>query len=81
MKHRQHRLLDRLLLGREYGDVHAWMDEPAKWLGPRHRVLRHSPLEVLLKYSNDPDRLASALLHILADKAESRLKPRRRRVY
>jgi len=79
LKHRQHRALDKLLLGREYGDVHEWMDEPAKWLGPRHRILRHSPLEILLKYSNDPDRLASALLHILADKADSRVRSRRRR--
>lgn len=74
MKHREHRALDRLLLGREYEDVHAWMDEPAKWLGPRHRVLRHSPIEVLMKYHDDPARLASALLHILADKADSKIK-------
>ncbi len=79
MKHMKHRLLDRLLLGREYEDVHAWMDEPAKWLGPRHRILRHSPLEVLVKYHNDPNRLASAMLHILADKAESRVRGGRRR--
>jgi hypothetical protein len=79
LKHREHRLLDRLLLGREYGDVHAWMDEPARWLGPRHRILRHSPLEVLVKYYNDPNRLASAMLHILADKAESRVRGGRRR--
>ena len=78
--HRVHRLIDKLLLKREYPDVHRWVDEPYRWLGPRHRVLRHSPIEVVIKYWGDPARMASGLLHILADRAESRLKARLRRV-
>ena len=72
LRHRAHRLLDRLVLGREFPDVHRWMDAPYRWLGPRHRLLRHSVAEVLLKYRGDPYRLASALLHIVADRASSR---------
>jgi hypothetical protein len=85
LKHRAHRLIDRLLLGREHGDVHAWMDEPAKYLGERHRALRHSPVEVLLKYWDKPEKALSGLLHILTDEASRgvgvrnwRLKKRRR---
>lgn len=78
MKHRIHRLIDRLVLGREHGDVHRWMDEPARYLGERHRSLRHTPLEVLLKYWDNPEKALSGLLHILADKAESRVRRWRR---
>jgi hypothetical protein len=78
LKHRVHRLLDKLLLGREHGDVHRWMDGPARYLGERHRVVRHSPLEVLLKYHDSPEKALSGLLHILADEAESRARGWRR---
>jgi len=72
VRHRQHRLVDVFFLGREYPDVHSWMDEPYRWLGRRHRILRHDPLSILLKYLDDPGRLASAYLHIIADKSSSR---------
>jgi hypothetical protein len=54
------------------------MDEPARFLGERHRSLRHTPLEVLLKYWDSPEKALSGLLHILADKAESEVRGRRR---
>jgi len=77
--HRVHRLIDRVFLGREYPDVHRWMDAPFKTLGRRHRVLRHSIPEVVAAYWWDPGRLASGILHIYTDKAESELKRRVRR--
>jgi len=77
--HRVHRLIDRLLLGREYPEVHRYIDEPYKVLGPRHRVLRHDLLTVLQLASIDPAYGASALLHILADYGSSYLKRKARR--
>jgi len=70
-RHRIHRLIDRAVLGREYPDVHRWMDEPYKILGKRHRVLRHSPLEVILRFYPDTDRVISGLLHIALDRIDS----------
>ena len=71
MRHREHVAVDRLVLGRPYRDVHRWMDEPFRWLGPRHRALRHDPLTLLLRYGLSGE-LASGLLHIVADRASSR---------
>lgn len=68
--------MDKLLLGREFPDVHLWMDEPYRWLGKRHRILRHDTLSVLIKYCDDPVRLTSALLHIACDKADTSRKRR-----
>jgi hypothetical protein len=72
--HKVHRAVDRLLLGREYEDVHAWMDEPFRWLGPKHRILRHDPLSIAVRYWNDPDRALSAFLHIATDGSVSKIK-------
>src|SRR5438128_2608855 len=30
------------VFGRTYDRLHAYKDEPAKWLGPRHRIERHA---------------------------------------
>jgi hypothetical protein len=73
MRHKEHQALDRILLGREYKHVHEWMDEPAKWLGPKHRILRHSPIELLLHYGVS-DELVAGLLHLEADKVSSAIK-------
>lgn len=77
--HRTHHAIAKLLLGKAYPDVDAWMDEPYKWLGARHRILRHNALTTpsvvfmreLLK-SGDAEKAlkkaAAALIHIAADK-------------
>jgi len=77
--HKTHRAVDRLLLGREYEDVHAWMDEPFRWLGPKHRILRHDPLSIAVRYWNDPNRALSAFLHIVTDGVSSRCPHQRTR--
>jgi len=76
--HRIHRLVDKIFLGREFKDVHRDLDEPAKWLGKRHRILRHDPIYVFLRFAPDWERVASGLLHIAADMAERRLRYRKR---
>jgi hypothetical protein len=78
MRHKEHQALDRILLGKEFAHVHEWMDEPARWLGPRHRILRHSALELLLKYGVS-DEFVAGLLHLEADKVSSALKKSARR--
>jgi hypothetical protein len=50
------------------------MDEPYRWLGKKHRVLRHDPITLMIRYYDDPERLASGLLHIIADKSGSKVK-------
>jgi len=77
--HRTHKLIDRIFLGRPYDSVHKWMDEPVKYLGPRHRILRHSIPEILAKYWNDPERLMSAYLHLVTDFSHSEVKKKIRR--
>jgi hypothetical protein len=66
-KHKIHRYIDRFFLGKEFPHVHRWIDEPYKYLGRKHRILRHTPQEVILKFGFSDEAL-SGLLHILADK-------------
>jgi hypothetical protein len=54
------------------------MDEPYRWLGKKHRVLRHDLISLMIRYYDDPERLTSGLLHIIADRVESEIKRRKR---
>ena len=78
MRHREHVALDKIVFGRSFRHVHRWMDEPYKWLGPRHRIVRHDPLTLLAKYGLGDEFLAG-VLHIIADASSSRRRPVRRR--
>ncbi len=62
--HRVHRALYPFKV---YPDVDSWMDEPSKWLGPNHRKLRHSVIELYLKYPNDWGRIMYGMYHIMLD--------------
>lgn len=77
--HRVHRLIDRMLLGREYPSVHRFLDEPYRILGPRHRILRHDLLTILALASQDPVLGVSALLHVLTDYGYTALRRRLRK--
>ena len=55
--------------------MHSWIDAPYKWLGRRHRILRHTPAEVIARYGLSEQAL-SGLLHIAADRGVSQLKKR-----
>lgn len=80
--HKLHRLLDRVVLGREYPWVHKLMDSPALLLGKKHRVLFHDPQTALLiaLLSCDPKAGLSCLLHQWLDNLDSRLRHGRKRV-
>jgi hypothetical protein len=71
--HKVHRLIDRIFLGEEFPDVHHWIDEPYKYLGRKHRILRHTPIEIIAKYGFSK-RAMSGLLHILADYGYTKVK-------
>jgi len=79
--HKVHRKLDEIVLGRPYDVVHKFKDAPYKVLGKRHRVLFHDPytnfiLGLLFGYK----AMISGFLHDLADKAETCMKMRKRRI-
>ena len=67
--HREHRRIDRAVLGREYPHVHRLKDRAYKVLGRRHRIVGHDPLfNLLIGCVFGPDAFLSACLHDLADK-------------
>ena len=43
-------------------------------MGPEHRKLLHDPISVAFLWGNDPEKLASALLHIAVDEIDTQLK-------
>jgi len=76
--HKTHHKLSQALLGKAYPDVDRWIDEPYKYLGSRHRVLRHDALTPAVVFmrelakSGDAEKALkkslAALIHISADK-------------
>lgn len=69
-----HNTITKTVLGDELADVQEWMDAPAKELGPHHRVVRHSPIEIIAKYPTDPKRMAAGMIHIGTDIAGTEVK-------
>jgi hypothetical protein len=76
MKHKDHRAIEKLVLGQEFPEVDRWMDKPAYRVGPGHRKYRHDMRAVVLMalVHRDPRAGAAALLHIAADFAPEELK-------
>jgi len=68
---RAHNLVDRAILGKSYDRVNQWMDEPSAWLGPSHRVLRHDPVSLLIKF-HDAKEVEAGLLHIALDAVDTK---------
>ena len=66
--HRLHRLLSKILLGKDSKEIDEKMDWAYRILGSRHRVIGHDPLYIfLLGYAYGLDAFEMALLHLLAD--------------
>lgn len=56
------------VLGEQFEEVHLWLDELFKYLGPDHRTVRHNNkgvTEILNKFG--PDAAKAAILHIRDD--------------
>lgn len=81
--HKFHEALNQLFLGETGADVHDWIDEPVKWLGPSHRILRHNALvpgvvliSELMASGNAEKALKKGLaatLHLAADELHIRV--------
>ena len=68
-RHKVHRRLDRLILGREMPHVHLMKDWPYRVLGPRHRIVGHDMFtNILIGLLYGRDAFISAVLHDIADK-------------
>jgi hypothetical protein len=76
-KHKIHRLIDKIFLGEEFPDVHVWIDKPYKYLGRKHRILRHTPISIVAKYGFTNRKTLSGLLHILDDFGSSKVKKKK----
>ena len=76
MKHKDHRAIDKLVLGKEFPQVHRFMDQPAYYLSYGHRRVRHDLRAVVLMALRHRDARAgvSALLHISADFAPTEIR-------
>ncbi|MFQ6064224.1 MAG: hypothetical protein ACE5L6_01995 [Candidatus Bathyarchaeia archaeon] len=76
-RHKTHRKVDRLVLGREYEWVHKLLDTAAPALGPSHRKVGHDQESaglIFLLSRGDLKALISAELHIALDKHDTELK-------
>lgn len=85
VSHRAHRMVDRMILGREYPEVHRVKDLAFTTLGKYHRSihhirfgadppekLAHNLLDNIILFGNNPGKLVSALLHDAVDSATSK---------
>ena len=74
--HEIHRKIDKLILGKEFREVHKILDEPVKWLGKRHRISRHDLAFAFMRFGAS-EEFASACLHILTDFGVSKMRRKR----
>ena len=76
--HKTHHLVCKLILGKARPDVDRYVDEPYRWLGAKHRILRHDPISLFVKYHDDPEGFFAGMLHILTDFGVSEAKRKKR---
>jgi len=75
-----HKLIDRIFLGEEFNEVHAFKDRPAKWLGKKHRKLFHDHItNLLIGVAFGEKAFLSAVLHDLVDFGSTEVKKKKRR--
>jgi hypothetical protein len=78
MRHRQHKAIDRAILGREHPLVHIIKDYPYKFLGKRHRILFHDhETNLILGLLLGPEAFISAELHDIADRFDTKMRRRK----
>lgn len=60
--------------GKEFRDLHEWIDEPQKFFGMNHRIERHTLNDTYLKYVEDnwgKKGVVEWLFHIAIDNMET----------
>ncbi len=66
--HPAHKYFEKTILGRSYSAVHKAIDAPVKFLGKKHRVFFHSPLEAAIISTIICGDARPGLLHVVLDK-------------
>lgn len=67
---RVHNFLNRIIFGSSYDKINAAIDEPFKYLGRKHRILYHNPLEagiIGLTKTSDINGFMAGFLHVYVD--------------
>jgi len=68
MFHREHLLIDRLFLGKEFHFVHDLLDNPRLLFGKKHRKVNHNMEFLKLIYLlHGEEAYVSGLLHLICD--------------
>lgn len=80
--HKTHRKVDKMILGKEFPEVHWYKDKPYKRLGPTHRKVRHdTTTNLLLGFLYGSEAFVSGTLHDLTDFAHTTVKKKYRKVH
>ena len=70
--HKAHRLFEKLILKREYPEIHKFLDDIGLLIDPMHhrKAFGHSLRDILLVYAltKDENKLYSAILHNFLDR-------------
>lgn len=77
--HDIHKLIKKIVYGRNGTSVDELMDWPVAFAGKSHRKYLHDPASVIALFGSDPQKMEEALLHLLVDDAFTK-NPEARRV-
>lgn len=80
-KHKVHKLVDRLLLGKAHPKVHKTIDAPYKLLKRKHRAVFHTPIEGFAIGAITEQSIEggiSGVLHVVVDKQTTKHKKLRK---
>lgn len=78
--HKSHRLIDELVLKKQFPEVHWFKDRPYLYYGPHHRKVRHDhATNLMIGALLGSDAFISAEMHDLVDFSYSALKKARRK--
>ena len=76
MDREKHLAIDKIISGKTYNDVHAWLDSSfPKYLGFEHWKEHHHLEAIHEKYSDDFERMIIALMHVYCDFASRGIPP------
>ena len=68
MKREKHLAIDRILRGKTFDDVHAWLDSSfPKYLGFEHWREHHHFEAIFEKYYDGQERYGIAVMHVYCD--------------
>lgn len=76
MDRKKHLAIDKILTGKTFNDVHAWLDSSfPKYLGFEHWREHHHMEAIFKKYSEDFEREIIAIMHVHCDLASRGIYP------